>query len=247
MKFLVDIARLGKALTDPTRRSVIRTALTAYEATPETECPCCGYKGRFTPFGLQARPGAKCPQCGSLERHRLFMIAHQREFIGFADKAILHFAPEDIIGRIIKKEPVSKYVTADLRSGVADKALNIEAIDEPDNSYDLVLCSHVLEHVDDQKALRELFRILRPGGTLVMMVPIVEGWQETYEDNTKTSNLQRQMHFGQFDHVRFYGSDFRDRVKAAGFQLDEFTALGAESVRFGLQRGEKVFRARHPL
>jgi SAM-dependent methyltransferase len=119
--------------------------------------------------------------------------------------------------------------------------LNLEAIDLPDASVGVVIASHVLEHVDDRKALGEIHRILVPGGRLVAMVPIIEGWDKTYENPAITTPSDRVAHFGQFDHVRFYGSDFRDRVTEAGFALTERTAGGAESAQYRVGRGSKVF------
>jgi SAM-dependent methyltransferase len=124
----------------------------------------------------------------------------------------------------------------------ADLKLDLEAIDLPDASVDLIIANHVLEHVDDAKASRELSRILRPNGVLLCMVPIVEGWATTYENPDITTDEGRMLHFGQEDHVRFYGRDFRDRIAKGGFSLrDEITAEGEEVIRYGLVRGEKVF------
>jgi SAM-dependent methyltransferase len=136
-------------------------------------------------------------------------------------------------------------VTADLNQR-ADLKLNIEKIALPDSSFDVVICSHVLEHVNDLSALAELYRILRQNGLAILMVPLIEGWMHTYEDDGIHSEADREIHFGQFDHVRYYGSDFRTRVLSAGFLLDEYYRGGADSVRFGLYRGERIFLANKP-
>jgi predicted SAM-dependent methyltransferase len=133
------------------------------------------------------------------------------------------------------------YQTADLFQP-ADLKLNMEAIDLPDASVDLIIANHVLEHVDDAKASRELSRILRPNGVLLCMVPIVEGWATTYQNPDITTDEGRMLHFGQEDHVRFYGRDFRDRIAKGGFNLrEEITAEREDVIRYGLVRGEKVF------
>jgi len=205
----------------------------------EKQCPCCGYLGRFDTTGHPPRYGSLCPTCGSLERHRLLVLADQKEDF-FTGKEVLHFAPETILSRIIGQR-AKRYVTADLASGRADRILDIERIDQPGESWDVVVCSHVLEHVNDQAALAELHRILRQDALLVAMVPIIEGWDTTYEDPAITSEQDRQRHFGQFDHVRIYGRDFRDRLKFAGFDIREYSANGSDAVKYGLIRGDKVF------
>ncbi len=131
--------------------------------------------------------------------------------------------------------------TADLEGNGVDLKLNIERIDLKDNSFDVVICCHVLEHVNHQLALAELFRILRPSGLLYLMVPIIEGWERTYENTDVKTDAGRNLHFGQRDHVRYFGSDLREMIKHAGFDLHEFTAEGENVIRYGLLRGEKVF------
>jgi len=207
----------------------------------ERNCNICGQNDLFRPIGWPLRPEAVCPHCGSLERHRLFKlwIDDNRERI--VGKRILHFAPEAAISNLVR--PLTKgYTTADIATG-HDLQLNIEKIELPDQSYDLILCSHVLEHVDDHAALADLHRILVIGGVALLMTPIVEGWAKTYENDAITEPNDREIHFGQEDHVRYFGSDFRDRIRHAGFGLDEFTAEGASVVKYGLSRGEKLFIA----
>lgn len=206
-------------------------------------CNICAFDGFFDPAGWPLRPDAQCPRCSSLERHRLFKLwfdAHEQRLVG---SKLLHFAPEPSITRFVRPS-VETYVTADVAPGRADLVLNIEQIDQPDASFDAILCFHILEHVEDRKALSELRRILRPNGVLLLMFPIVEGWSATYENPEITSPDDRLLHFGQADHVRFFGSDVRDRIRAAGFGLSEFTADNPDQIiRYGLMRGEKLFVA----
>ena len=143
---------------------------------------------------------------------------------------------------ILPTEP-RRYVTADIKDGF-DLKLNIEQIEQPDASFDCVICLHVLEHVDDKRALAEINRILRKGGMLIVMVPIIEGWDVTYENPEVLDWNARKRHFGGGTHVRFYGKDFRDRIRSAGFpKIEEHTATPEEVMRHALTRGERIFLA----
>ena len=208
-------------------------------------CSVCGYRGRFKPAGRPRRIDARCPKCGSAERYRLLALWLDRQGSHLRDARVLHFAPEQGLAELLKVR-VGSYQSADLTPGRADLVRNIEGIAEPDASYDCVVCSHVLEHVDDHKALREIYRVLRPGGTALIMLPIIEGWSVTYENPNVVTPEDRKRHYGQADHVRYYGADVRLRIRAAGFHLSEFTAEGPDVLTYGLQRGEKVFIATKP-
>lgn len=209
------------------------------------QCPCCGYHGHFAYFGHPPRIDARCPSCGSLERHRLLILAIKSNDIGpisgLSGMTMLHFAPEPVLMDFFSAR-VGQYTTADLYREDVDKNLDIEKIDYPDNSFDLVLASHVLEHVNDVKASHEIARILKPNGVLLAMVPIIDGWERTYENAQITTESDRVKHFGQSDHVRFYGGDFSERIENGGLSLvAEFTAFGENCVKYSLLRGEKVF------
>lgn len=206
-------------------------------------CPLCGYFGQFTPFGSPPRLDAQCAGCGSLERHRLYGLLLAREGILSPDHTLLHFAAEHQIRKAVWPR-VGTYETADLDSKrKPTHRLNIEAMDLPDARYERIICNHVLEHVDDARALAEMFRILKPGGLAMLSTPVCEGWPETYENPDVDGKEARTLHFGQKDHVRFYGRDLRDRIRAAGFRLDEFTAVEPFVLRHGLMRGETIFLA----
>lgn len=243
---IADLKTIAGAVLDGAERQAMIGALKAYRTTALTECPLCGKTAKFRPHGIFNRAGARCPNCASLERHRLFKLAMDDKFAELSGKSVLHFAPEPAIRKTAQAQNPSNYVTADIVPGRADLVLNIEKIDQPDDTFDCVICSHVLEHVNDALALKEIYRILRPGGFAILMVPIIESWPNTYEDATITSDEDRVRHFGLRDHVRYYGRDFRDRVVSAGFSLAEYHALGAASVRYGLMRDETVFRADKP-
>lgn len=209
-------------------------------------CSVCGFEGQFEPVGFPPRLDAGCPKCKSAERHRLIMLAVNRgQVLADADEntRVLHFAPEPMLSTYFRSR-FPQYVTADLRPDF-DLQLNMEDIDLPDEQFDVIVANHVLEHVDDRKAAGELHRILKPGGILLCTVPIVEGWDTTYEPEGILSDEDRFVHFGQHDHVRIYGRDFRDRIQACGFDLAaEITSEGADVVKYALLPGEKLFAFR---
>src|SRR6185503_7823818 len=205
-------------------------------------CNVCGYRGRFLAAGRPRRIDARCPKCGSAERYRLLALWLDRHGGGLRAARVLHFAPEQGLTKLLKAR-VGFYQSADITPGRADLVRNIEEIAEADATFDCVVCSHVLEHVDDRKALTEVFRVLKPTGIALIMLPVIEGWSKTYENATVVTPEDRMRHYGQSDHVRYYGADVRDRIRAAGFLLDEFTAEGEDVLTYGLSRGEKVFIA----
>jgi len=208
-------------------------------------CNVCGYSGRFQAAGRPRRIDARCPKCGSAERYRLLALWLDRHGAFLRSAHVLHFAPEAGLAALLKTR-VGRYQSADIAPGRADFVLDIEKIALRDASYDCVVCSHVLEHVDDKKALREIYRVLKPGGVALIMLPVIEGWASTYENPNVTTPEERKRHYGQSDHIRYYGADVRSRIAAAGFGLEEFTAQGEDVLTYALQRGEKVFIATKP-
>lgn len=229
-----EIARLLKLRAE---RALAHLAALA-EHGPARLCPICGYEGPFSP--VRHKPGIWCPGCDSRPRHRLLKLWFEREAILFPGARLLHFAPEPWVRHWLP--PDVSYTTADPEMP-ADLALDMEAIGLDDGVVDMVIANHVLEHVDDARALPELRRILSPGGVLVLTVPLVEGWEATHEVPGLTAE-ERRIQYGDPLHRRFYGRDVRARICAAGFALAEFTATEPDVSRHGLHRGEKVFVAR---
>jgi SAM-dependent methyltransferase len=232
-----------RALFNQEDRQFLKAAMQAHETRPIATCPCCNYVGPFRSMGVRMRLDAKCPSCLSLERHRLLALALDRGFVDMQAKDVLHFAPDEIIVKLVAKQNPRSNETADLEPGRADRILNIEKLELPDESLDRIICSHVLEHVDDQRALAEMWRVLRPGGQIVIMLPVVEAWAETYENQSLVTPADRERHFGQWDHLRWFGSDIRARIRAQQFNCQQFVAGGLDSAEHNLIRGETVFLA----
>jgi len=227
------------------KKDYFKATLYGIRGVHPRHCPICGYSGFFRATGTPPRFDARCPSCYSLERQRLFVLMDQKKYFLKGISSLLHFAPEIVLERYLRAR-VHEYASADLYKPRADRNEDIENISLPNENIDAVFCSHVLEHVDDKKALKEIFRILKPGGIFITMVPICEGWHETYENAAITDPKERDLHFGQYDHVRYYGSDFIKRLESAGFNVSVFVASPADTVKYGLQRGEKIFFGTKP-
>jgi SAM-dependent methyltransferase len=213
----------------------------------ERECPCCG--GRFRRMSRRriAGFGGICPRCRSHRRHRAIVLLLDRGEL--SGRRLLHFAPEPLFDRFFAERPDFERITADLYAP-ADLRLDITHIDLPDDSFDLILCSHVLEHVpDDRGAISELRRVLRPGGTALVLTPYRPD-RPTYEDPSITKPIDRMVAFGQQDHVRIYGRDLPERLREAGFEVDDRTPaelFDAETVeRCELDADEHFFLCRAP-
>jgi ubiquinone/menaquinone biosynthesis C-methylase UbiE len=164
----------------------------------------------------------------------------------------LHVAPEAGLTRILTQHGNIDYLTADITPGRAMVRMDITEIGYPDNSFDAIICNHVLEHItDDRKAMRELHRVLRSGGWGILQVPISLSLSTTHEDFSVRAPADRERIFGQADHVRLYAIDYLDRLKESGFetvvfdwQQDEtFSAVGN---RYGLLPREQIFVVRKP-
>jgi len=206
----------------------------------KVECPIClGHFRKFLPYGNRGIDNRLCPKCLSLERHRQLWLylKNETDFFG-TPKRLLHIAPEQPFLKRFKQLNHFDYVTADLESPIADVKMDIQNIPFEDNSFDMILCNHVLEHIkDDLKALRELHRVLRKGGKAIIQIPIDLSRSITFEDSTITDPHKREQIFGQYDHLRVYGTDFPQRFELAGFEVvtvnytDKFNETDIERYR----------------
>lgn len=178
----------------------------------------------FLPYGYGTqRNNVLSPSTLSLERHRLLWLYLQNETDFFtAPKKVLHFAPEQAFYKLFRKQKNLDYTTTDLFSPLADVKADICNLPFDDNSYDIILCNHVLEHIpDDIKAMQELFRVLKPGGMGVFQIPQDLNRATTFSDDTIIDQKQRAKVFGQYDHVRIYGRDYFDTLRSIGFTVQE--------------------------
>lgn len=202
------------------RRLVLRRLRLLIYRGDAVECPCCGGRFRRWMPGLSHRATRVCPRCGAQERHRaLWLYLRERTDYFGRNISILHWAPEYALQRSLSELPNAFYVSADLEGDEAMQHMDITDVPFKDDAFDLIVCVHVLEHVpDDRRAMREMARVLRPGGVALLLVPIVLE-QPTLEDPSITTPEQRKLHYWQEDHVRLYGGDFKDRLAEEGFDV----------------------------
>jgi SAM-dependent methyltransferase len=229
---------------DAARRALFAVLSVLY-AGDRFECPVCGRTcRRWVSLGF---PDMVCPHCSAFNRQRLMLLYLQREAgIGTRPLTLLHFAPEGRLMRRLSGTAQLEYIGGDLDPPRGARKLDITAIDLPTDSVDLALCSHVLEHVpDDAAAMGELRRVVRPGGSALIMGPVEYDRPRTYEDRAIVGPRARAMAFGQSDHVRVYGADFEQRLERAGFGVDPLRygqRLSEDEVkRFGLDPDEIIY------
>ncbi len=201
----------------------------------------------FLPYGYgKQRDNVLSPSTLSLERHRLFWLYLKNETDFFTvKKKVLHFAPEQAFYKRFKQMPNLDYVTTDLNSPLAEVKADICNLPFEDNSFDVIFCNHVLEHIpDDTKAMQELYRVLKVGGMGIFQIPQDLSRKNTFEDDSITDKKERAKLFGQYDHVRIYGRDYFDKLRSIGFKVEEVnytaTLSEAEIDKFRLAKGEII-------
>lgn len=202
---------------------------------------------KFLPYGYEnLRENVLSPGTLSLERHRLLWLYLQTETDFFSAKLkVLHFAPEQAFYKRFRKMGNLEYTTTDLHSPIADVKADICDLPFSNDGFDFIICNHVLEHIpDDTKAMQELYRILKPGGTAILQVPYDADRKTTFEDNSITDPNERAKIFGQYDHVRVYGMDYFDKLKSIGFEVEavDYTRGLSDSKieKYRLPKGELI-------
>lgn len=233
-----------------------------YSKGNKVHCVIC--KSEFTKFrsyGVDVRNNAFCPNCGSLERHRLlwrYLKERTKLFDSDISLNVLHFAPENFFYKMFDGPERFNYVPCDIEPEIYNYKgktevlkLDITKLELEDNRFDFILCNHVLEHiVDDHKAMKELWRVMKPGGFGIFQVPMEYNLENTYEDFSITSPEERLIAFKQNNHVRLYGLDYKDRLKKAGFEvvLDDFvkTFSDDEVFKYGFDNRELIYKCVKP-
>ncbi|MDP8227851.1 MAG: methyltransferase domain-containing protein [Candidatus Electryoneaceae bacterium] len=239
------------------------TCLYSTSSDSGLNCPFCGGTFRkFLPSGFHYpvlreknvvsggyRLNAQCPKCGSLDRERLVYqyLLKKTDFFS-RNVRLLHVAPEEHLEKCFRRHPNIDYLTADLYAMNVMVKMDISDIHYDDNSFDVIICNHVLEHVlDDRKAMAELFRVLKPDGWAILQVPISLLLDRTFEDPTVTTSEERERIFGQDDHVRIYAGDYSDRLEEVGFRVEQFrwtedsAEFGGSGNRYGLIKDEILY------
>ena len=201
----------------------------------------------FLPYGYgNQRNNVLSPSTLSLERHRLLWLYLKNETDFFSSNLkVLHFAPEQAFYKRFRKLKNLDYTTTDLNSPLADVKADICNLPFTNNAFDVILCNHVLEHIqDDTKAMQELYRVMKPEGWGIFQIPQDLNKEKTFEDDSITDKKERAKIFGQYDHVRIYGRDYFDKLRSIGFKVDEvdytstFTELEIDKYR--LAKGEII-------
>lgn len=247
-----------------TIRAILRKLKLARRIGSTYHCPFCGFSSNaLSEVGVDAsvlselhvigggKRNGGCYKCSSVDRVRLVYLYLRDEFKLFdksKDLSILHFAPEKHISEKIMAGGFKNYLCADLfAEGYSYPSyvqnINLLNMNFPENSFDLVICNHVLEHIpNDYDAMKALFNVLKPGGTAILQVPISSKLEKTLEDPTITTDSDRLRVFGQYDHVRIYGQDYPDRLTEAGFHVTRST-IGRGLSKYGVIADEDLFIA----
>ncbi len=215
----------------------------------KVECPVCNSKfSHFVPYGrLEPRDNALCPSCLALERHRLMYLYLQQRTNFFKDNLkVLHVAPEYCFIDRFEKMKNLDYITADIESPLAKVKMDLHHIPFEDNTFDVVFCNHVLEHVDDDiHCMAEMRRVLKPTGWAIMQSPQDWSLATTFEDKTITDPKERERLFKQDDHFRIFGRDYNKRLEQGGWTVKEDRFVmempEKEATRFALPKEEIIY------
>lgn len=198
----------------------------------ENYCPICGNLSEFESYGATPRSHVKCPHCNSLERHRLVFYLFQQRYSDLLTNkniALLHFAPETMFYNYFRNNKNIDYYPVDISPEIYEarhihirSKVDMENIPYENNKFDFIYNCHVLEHVpNDNKAMQELYRVLKDDGVCITMVPLFRDLDKTFEDEKHNTPELRLKYYGQHDHRRKYGLDFKEKLEDVGFNVEE--------------------------
>lgn len=234
-KIIIDLRNQNNRLSNEI--NIIKHALNKKDMLSfedENYCPICGKLSVFGPFGVTPRMHVKCPNCGSLERHRLVHLFFQIKYSYLLENEhinLLHFAPEPVFYRFFRKNENINYFPVDIdpesfnnRNIQIKQKVDMQNIPYDDQMFDFIYNSHVLEHVpDDIKGMKELYRVLKDDGVCITLIPQFNIATTLENEEYNTPELRRK-YYGQEDHLRKYGLDFKDRLESVGFNVEEIRA-----------------------
>jgi predicted SAM-dependent methyltransferase len=227
------------------------------------KCPFCeGHFRKLLPAGLDLpilkeknvvgggyRLNGHCPSCYSSDRERLiYLYLKNKTNFFYENLKVLHVAPEQNLQKVFMAWTNIDYLSSDFDSPLAMINMDITKIPYEDNSFDVIICNHVLEHIpNDRQAMSELYRVLRPGGWSILQVPISLLLDRTYEDPTVIASDEREKKFGQSDHVRIYAKDYKDRLESVGFTVEVYSfgkEFGDSTIhKYALLKDEDIYLA----
>jgi SAM-dependent methyltransferase len=248
---LVRADRPSRALVPSRCRQALKAGMRLIQARTHAgnsvTCPICG--GSFSSFlRRHTTPNARCPGCGSLIRHRVLWLYLRDELnIGDRPTRLLHLAPERGIERRLRELPTIDYTCGDIDDAIAEERVDVVRMPYEDGSFDIVLCSHVLEHVpDDRTAIAEIHRVLRPGGRAIIIVPVkIERTEEFLDRSPKPAHPDGYRRIGPHGHVRKIGADYPERLRQGGFSVETVdhasSLLVADRARYGLVPQQPLF------
>jgi SAM-dependent methyltransferase len=248
---MTNITRIQRSIPQTARRFARRAYVTARYGGLRYLCPCCQARfRRLASHGTPPRPNRACPNCRALERHRILWLYLSRELnIASRSCRVLHVAPERAIRRHLDSVPNLTYVTTDLNMLEAAVHAELDRLPFADACFDVVICSHVLEHVEhDRESMAEMRRVLAPTGQALIMVPVNRHFAETYEDPSITDPDARKRAFGHPGHLRYYGADVTARLEESGFEVEAIDYVDrlppGEAERIRASRGEVIYVCR---
>lgn len=217
----------------------------------QVQCTCCGSRFReFAPFGGNRRKNAWCPSCESLERHRLlWMYFENKTDLYTAPLKVLHISPETVFFHRLKKLKNIEYHPVDIYPHMyPEGTVFFDLLNPglPDNSFDVIICNHVFQYIeDDKRAMHNIYKLMKKGGWGILQVPIDTTRTVTYEDRSITDPLEREKAYGLKDHVRYYSYDYADKLRSAGFhvKVDDYTAefSDEEIHKYGFWKGDAIY------